>query len=190
MPVLQEAVQSFLGKYSRRVSQSGTQKSHLGEDFKTICRNSPIIPLIYPIFHQIGRQCISYGNRPSINGKAYTSISSERLGWLKPNCGHMFNMLTLVTWPSLITSSGNAHFLRGHKPTANTAHATKTCDTPNDASAHRYDHFWVPIAPQTGFDPILPKTIDFWGPPCIFNGCDSEASQPDASNSNHKQFTQ
>ena len=95
----------------------------------------------------MGRQCISYGNWPIIT-QVYLPNG------LKPNSGHKFRMFKFITWPNLIMSSGHVHLFI-FTNTAKTVHATKTCDTPNDASANMYDPFWVPITLLIGFHPIL-----------------------------------
>ena len=41
-----------------------------------------------------------------------------------------------------------------------------------------------------GLTPFCPQNPQFWAPPCVFNGSDSEASQPDASNNCRKQGLQ
>ena len=68
-----------------------------------MCQDTPKTPLIYPLIPQMGRQCISYGNKPIINWIAYICIFSELLGLLKPHFAHMFRMLKFITWPKLMT---------------------------------------------------------------------------------------
>ena len=80
-----EWFESALAGRVKRLLQTGPKRlisaSHV-RLYRPKCQNSSKTPLIYPLIPQMGRQCISYGNRPIIKGIANTSISSERLGRL------------------------------------------------------------------------------------------------------------